>query len=150
MSQFYPIPMGAVAGLTVGLILRDTTGLSQLAVGVLAVVAAALTGAAWLASSLPNGSMVVAGDADDDRGQIDAGRTRLIVSLAIALLVLVIVINEALSTPALAAGEVEQVCGLCHVDWRRQAMGVGIIAGLVLVASWLVGGPKWPPEDEDE
>ncbi|UXF50999.1 MAG: hypothetical protein HQRvContig04_36 [Haloquadratum phage sp.] len=83
-----------------------------------------------------------------DRGQIDAGHTRLIVSLAIALIVLAIVVEEALSAPSLAAGEVEQVCGLCHVGWRRQAMGLGIIGGLVVVASWLLGGPKWPPEEE--
>ncbi|UXF50879.1 MAG: hypothetical protein HQRvContig02_25 [Haloquadratum phage sp.] len=150
MSQFYPIPMGAVAGLAVGLILRDTTGLSQLAVGIVAVVAGALTGAAWLASSLPNGSMVVGDGADDDRAQIDAGPTRLIVSLAIALLVLVIVINEALSAPALAAGEVEQVCGLCHVDWQTHLTVFGIITANTIAAHWLLAGAPWEEEHEDE
>ena len=66
MSQFYPIPMGAVAGVVVAFILRDTTGLSQLAVGTVAAVAAALAGAAWMASSLPNGSMVVAAGGESD------------------------------------------------------------------------------------
>ena len=95
--------------------------------------------------------MVVVVSNTNDRAQFTTPRSlHLLIGAATAVLVLYLVINEALSAPALAAGEVEQVCGLCHVDWRRQAMGLGIIAGLVLVASWVFGGPKWPPEDEDE
>ena len=60
MSQFYPIPAAGVVGMTVGLILLDTTGLSELAVGSVSVVAAALAGSAWMASSLPNGSLLAA------------------------------------------------------------------------------------------
>lgn len=87
-----------------------------------------------------------------DRAQFATpSAARWLVTAAIALIVLALVVEEALSAPALAAGDVEQVCGLCHVDWRRQAMGLGIIGGLVAIASWLLGGPKWPPgEDSDE
>ena len=60
MSQFYPIPVAGVVGMTVGLTLLDTTGLSQLAVATVSVVAAALAGSAWMASSLPNGSLLAA------------------------------------------------------------------------------------------
>ena len=60
MSQFYPIPVAGVVGLTVGLTLLDTTGLSELAVGTVSVVAATLAGSAWMASSLPNGSVLAA------------------------------------------------------------------------------------------
>jgi len=88
-----------------------------------------------------------------DRAQFTTPRAaRWLVTGAIALLVLALVIEEALSAPALAAGEVEQVCGLCHVDWRRQAMGLGIIGGLVLAANWLLSpGVEYPDsEDSDE
>ena len=66
MSQFYPIPVAGVVGMTVGLTLLDTTGLSQLAVATVSVVAAALAGSAWIASSLPNGSMVPAPSGGSD------------------------------------------------------------------------------------
>jgi hypothetical protein len=86
-----------------------------------------------------------------DRAQFTTpSAVRWLVTAAIALLVLALVVEEALSAPALAAGEVEQVCGLCHVNWRRQAMGLAIITGLVAIANWLLGGPKWPPEESDE
>jgi membrane protein implicated in regulation of membrane protease activity len=86
-----------------------------------------------------------------DRAQFATpSAVRWLVTAAIALVVLAIVVDKALSAPALAAGEVEQVCGLCHVDWRRQFTALAIITGLVAVASWLLGGPKWPPEDDDE
>jgi hypothetical protein len=55
-----------------------------------------------------------------DRAQLHTGgMIRTLVTAGIVGTVLVIVIEEALSTPALAAGEVEQVCGLCHFEpWR--------------------------------
>ncbi len=86
-----------------------------------------------------------------NRAQLHTGdMVRWLLTTAIVGTVLAIVIDEALSAPALAAGEVEQVCGLCHVDWRRQAMGLGIIAGLVLVASWLFAPAQWPAEEEGD
>jgi len=66
MSQFYPIPVAGVAGMTVALILLDTTGLSQLTIGAVSVVGAALSAAAWMASSLPNGSMVAVSGGESD------------------------------------------------------------------------------------
>lgn len=86
-----------------------------------------------------------------DRGQFTTHTlVRWIVTAGVALFVLALVVARALSAPALAAGEVEQVCGLCHVNWRRQATALVIITGLVLVAGWLLGGPKWPPEEDDD
>lgn len=83
-----------------------------------------------------------------DRAQFTTpAAVRWLVTAAIAVLVLAIVLDEALSAPAIAAGEVEQVCGLCHVEWWRQATALVIITGLVAVANWLLGGPKWPPEE---
>ena len=95
--------------------------------------------------------MVVVVSNTNDRAQFTTPpAVRWLVTAAIAVVVLALVVDEALSAPSLAAGAVEQVCGLCHVDWQRQAMGLGIIAGLVVVASWVFGGPKWPAEDEEE
>jgi len=88
---------------------------------------------------------------DDGRAQLHTGDMfRWLLTAGIVFTVLVIVINEALSTPALATGGVEQVCGLCHVDWRRQATALLSILGLVAVANWLLGGPQLPDEDDDE
>ena len=86
-----------------------------------------------------------------DRAQFTTPRTvRLLVSALIALLVLAIVIEEALSAPALAAGEVEQVCGLCHVDWQTHLTVFGIITANTIAAHWLLTGAPWEAEDEDE
>ena len=86
-----------------------------------------------------------------DRAQLHTGDMfRWLVTAGIVFTVLVIVINEAVSAPSLATGEVEQVCGFCHVDWRRQATVLLIITGLVAVANWLLGGPQLPEEDDDE
>ena len=86
-----------------------------------------------------------------DRAQFTTHNfVRWIVTAGVALFVHALVVDEALSAPALAAGELKQVCGLCHVDWRRQATALAIITGLVLVAGWLLGGPKWPPEEDSD
>jgi hypothetical protein len=86
----------------------------------------------------------------NDRGQFTTpGSVRLLVGVMIALLVLALIINEALSAPSLATGEVEQVCGLCHVDWRRQAALVVGLGGLLVVANRLLAG-RQPPEGETE
>ncbi len=88
---------------------------------------------------------------DDRRAQLHTGNMfRWLLTAGIVFTVLVIVINEAMSAPSLATGEVEQVCGLCHVDWRRQATALLSILGLVAVANWLLGGPQLPDEDDDE
>ena len=87
-----------------------------------------------------------------DRAQLHTGGTfRLVAAIIVGGAVLVIVINELVSMGAIAEpGQVEYVCGLCHVDWGRTAVTLLIIGGLTAAASWLFGGPKWPPEDEDE
>lgn len=66
MSQFYPVPMAALAGLIVWLILGETTALPPWAIGWVAAGVAFVAMLAWLASSLPNGSQMVG-----RRGEVD-------------------------------------------------------------------------------
>jgi len=70
---------------------------------------------------------------------------RWLVTAAIALLVLAIVLEKALSAPALATGKVEQVCGLCHVEWWKQLLPIVL---LVAVASLLISPVRRVPEEE--
>ncbi len=66
MSQFFPLPVGAGAALVTAMILRETTALPQLAISAVGLAAAAVVATAWLASPLPNGSMVVGAGGDGD------------------------------------------------------------------------------------
>ena len=84
---------------------------------------------------------------DDDRGQMTS--TPIPVVLGVVILVGVIVFNEAQSQLAGADGPVN-TCGLCHVPWWETLAALGAIAVLVVGASWVVGGPKWPPEGESD
>jgi len=66
MSQFFPPPVGAGAAVMTALILRETTALPQLVISALGLAAAVVVATAWLASPLPNGSMVVGAGSDGD------------------------------------------------------------------------------------
>ncbi|MDB2293716.1 hypothetical protein PM085_15775 [Halorubrum ezzemoulense] len=86
-----------------------------------------------------------------DRAQFTTpSAARWLVTAAIAVVVLALVVEEALSAPALAAGEVEQVCGLCHVEWWRPLGIFAVASGLTAVAHWLVGGPNRSPEEDGD
>lgn len=81
-----------------------------------------------------------------DRGQFTTpSAARWLVTAGVALFVLALVVEEALSAPSLAAGEVEQVCGLCHVEWWKQLLPVVL---LVAVASLLISPVRRVPEEE--
>ena len=67
MSQFYPIPVVGIVGMTVGLILSRATTLPDEIAGAVAVVAGLTAGVAWILSPLPNGTTVaVSGGAADE------------------------------------------------------------------------------------
>lgn len=78
----------------------------------------------------------------NDRAQLHTGgMICTLITAAIVGTVLVIVVEEALSAPALAAGEVEQVCGLCHFEpWR---IGVFLVVlglhALMIAAYYRIG-----------
>lgn len=70
---------------------------------------------------------------------------RWLVTAAIAVAVLALVVEEALSAPSLVTGEVGQVCGLCHVEWWKQLLPIVLV---VAVASLLISPVRRVPEEE--
>ena len=66
MSQYYPIPVVGIVGLSAAMILSRSTALPDEIAGALAVLAGLVAGGAWILSPLPNGTTVIGSGGGSD------------------------------------------------------------------------------------